>query len=207
MKIIPSITGVLCLEFESRIELTLSMCRIQEFYESPFENIKGNYFTMEEFIGAYYADGHKESYFDYWEGFNIPKTSLLQFFLEFNEHLTMREQKIHDVFMGGDFDYLIAVDVKSDPTTIDHELSHARYALDAEYYGNCKKIVSGISDDLYQRLLSDLLLGDYPDDNEILDDEIHAYLKTSTEEELINVFSNCTLDELKPYINQLRAFP
>jgi hypothetical protein len=54
---------------------------------------------------------------------------------------------------------------------------------------------------------ADLIRGGYPNDDELLCDEIHAYLATSFDDELAETFPDIPLSELRPYIDRLKAIP
>ena len=208
MNIIQSIKGVLHLEFRNRTELTLSMCRIQEFFESTHEHIRGKVFTLEAFLATYYAPGHDIDYLAYWEGFNVPAASLNDFFNRYGDNITLRESVIKHAWKSGEFKYLIAVEENGAQDVIDHELAHARYALDEGYRMVCNKIIASMHNDhhaMYCKALKNLLDAGYPDDGDIMYDELHAYLRTSTESELTETFPDIPLSELQPYIDRLRA--
>jgi hypothetical protein len=204
MKIIPSIPHVLQLEFRNRTELTLSFCRLQEFFESPHEHIRGKVFTLEAFLATYYAPGHEIDYLAHWGGFNVPKAVVDDFFALFHD-LTKREQVIEHAWKSGDHQYLIAVDVDDADNALGHELAHARYALDGQYKIAVQKVIYDIPSELLDRLCADLITGEYPDDYWILIDEVHAYLATSFDDEITETFTNSSLGELQPYIDKLKA--
>ena len=71
--------NVYSLTFDKRYELCMSLVRIQEFYESPSDDIRGKYFTLERFID-YWSKEMGEGVFDYpakWNGFNFPGAVLI----------------------------------------------------------------------------------------------------------------------------------
>ena len=193
MKINHPMPKVLHLEFDSRIEMNLSICRIQEFYESPYDNIKGKYFTLEQFIRTYSDKEGNINYFSYWEGFDIPRKSIAEFQRLFLD-ISYLESKILDLFTE-DYEYLIATDVSCDPTTLQHELAHAKYSLDEEYRNKVNQILFNLDGRTLNKMIKDLLDGEYPDDPYILLDEIHAYLLTSKDFELQSVFKSVVSED------------
>ena len=55
-------------------------CRYQEFYESPYPQIRGKFFTLEQYMKLY-IDTNKKPHFTYpsdWTGYNIPSKVLLE---------------------------------------------------------------------------------------------------------------------------------
>jgi hypothetical protein len=181
--------------------MTLTMARVEEFYESPHANIKGRYFTWEQFIDAYSDEKGTLTYFSEWEGFNVPAEYLCRFRNMFLD-LSAREAWLLSVVDGAD--YVIATDAESDPSTLPHELAHARYRLDNAYRKSVQQIIKPMPKDLSLRFQRDLLAAGYPDDVDIMLDEIHAYLKTSTEDELLEAFLNVAAPERAPYEAALR---
>ena len=128
------------------------MFRIQEFFESPHEHIKGKVFSVEDFLATYYAPGHEIDYFAYWGGFNVPKDVVDDFFNRYGDALTLREQALKHVWRSSDYQYLIAVDVDDADNALEHELAHARYAIDEQYRNECADIVCNMSSQLRAKL-------------------------------------------------------
>lgn len=203
MKIVPSIEGVLHIQFATRLELTLTMCRLQEFYESPYPSIKGKYFSMEDFIKAYSDEKGAIEYFSYWDGFNVPVKVMQEFLARFHDK-TKRERLIYAAWDLGDYKYLICTEDGSDPTTAAHEIAHARYAMEPQYQYYVDMELEKIPQGLRWRMQNDLVGGGYPQDHNILGDEIHAYLSTSTEEELLETFPSVKPEERHPIEAALR---
>ena len=184
MRVLSAPRRVLAVEFENRRELTLTMCRMEEFYESPHKLIRGNSFTWEQFLNAYMDEAGTLDYFSKWEGFNVPRRSLDLFKRLFVP--TNREAELLNRFYEGKFEYLIAVDVNSDPTVLPHELSHALFEMDNAY---AHTAVDKISDSgLFEEMSRHLLAAEYPDQTFVLLSEVNAYLATSAENELEEMF-------------------
>ncbi len=193
------IPGVLHLLFNSRMDLTLSLCRIEEFYESPYPNINRQVFTFEEFIETYGQTDGTVSYFGEWEGFNVPKDVIDLFFTLYKNQLTKREQQIYEMWTkeGSTYKYLVATEIGSDPSTIHHEVAHARWSLEPEYRARSLSVIEWIPEDILVKLKSHLIEHEYPGTNdELLNDEVHAYLRTSRSEELVEMFPSVDIDVL-----------
>lgn len=191
--------GVLHLLYPTRLDLTLALHRIAEFYESPYPNIRGKAFTETEFLRAYAKPDGTIDYFSYWDGFNVPATAVEAFFdLNKNgidckrcsreEHEVMQAWN-HRWMIGQYFDYLIATEVGSDPSTLLHELAHARWAIDPPYRAAMQQRIDDISGPIWEGLVRDLCRDSrYSDDPDLVEDEIQAYLSTGTGEELDETF-------------------
>ena len=69
--------------FPNQYELASTFIRLQEFYESPYKEIKGQYFTLEKYMDRYAKDqeDNKFTYFEDWNGFNVPGNIVLKFVL------------------------------------------------------------------------------------------------------------------------------
>jgi hypothetical protein len=189
MKVIPSIPGVLHLEFPTRKELTLSMCRIEEFYESPYDNIRGKIFTWDEFLETYTKEDGTLDYFAYWDGFNVPGNVVQWFFCAHVREFSTRENTIYRVWQHSKTEYLIATQEGCAQDIVEHELAHARYYLNQNYKARMDNAIANFgTENMYaitQGLLSDTRYADKP---ELLNDEIQAYLATSEYPELEQKF-------------------
>ena len=74
--------GLYFLKFPNQYELT--MIRLQEFYESPYKNIRGKHFTLEQYMDAYAKHKGNFTYCSDWNGFNIPSIVIQDFFIIFH---------------------------------------------------------------------------------------------------------------------------
>jgi hypothetical protein len=192
MKTSQPIDGVLLLEYPTRRDLTLAMCRIEEFYESPHDHIRNNVFTMDQFITTYADVNGKINYFNEWSGFNVPKEYVDRFFKEFT---IIRESEaiIKSHWARNEYRYLIAVQHGDDPATLAHELAHAKFNLDTDFRQNMVKFVVSIDQAILRVLKKDLIDENYADNTTLLIDEIQAYLLTSTIQELTTIFKSVDL--------------
>lgn len=195
-QLLSPVTGVTHLVFDTMRELTLSMFRIEEFYESPYSNIKGQYFSVDQFLETYSDPDGDIEYFRYWDGFNVPIESLSEFERLFTPHgLTAREQVILDLVRQHKTRYLIATCKDTDESTVDHEIAHARWTVDPAYRERCRKALACLTDKARQAVVKALLKADYPDDEAIMEDEIHAYLKTDTKKSLKKMLKSANPEE------------
>ena len=187
---------VLHLQFETRLQMTLAMCRMQEFYESPYPHIRAQYFSFEDFIAAYAKPDGTLDYFNYWDGFNIPPTSIAAFKTVFDDK-SNRELRILSAWELADKPYLIATD--SD-YALAHEIAHARWHMEPEYRANARVIIEAMTPALREELWRCLKANErYVNDPQLLDDEIQAYVGADDEEECRRVFPTVAPADLLPF--------
>jgi len=89
--------NVILLTFETQYELTMSMVRIQEFYECPSNQFQGKYFELEEYMD-YWAKNFGYGAFDYpkrWNGFNVPGAVIVEWLKALAEsHGALRQKEL-----------------------------------------------------------------------------------------------------------------
>lgn len=207
--------GIISLRFDSQYELCSTFMRLQEFYESPFEDIKGHHFTLEQYMDRYAKEMGNFTYTIDWGGFNVPGHIVRQFFDRFRpagllnkehvlENLISREMYGHHVEGRKDF-YVIGhygpaaekVDLHS---TLAHEIAHGLYYLSPDYRAAATKLIEALPEKVTNKMRERLLgLGGYCE--EVLPDEYQAYLSTSDDEYLKEKFGR----GLKKYAKDFRA--
>lgn len=127
--------GIVHLKFSSQEEITHAMLRFSEFYESPYPEIRGKRFTVEEFLARYAKEYPDANYFEDWNGYNVPVESMKRF-CDLYDIADLSKAEFEA--LAGFFDaptpgkYLIATWRDSD---FEHELAHGLYYVDA-YYRN-----------------------------------------------------------------------
>lgn len=174
---------------ESQFELTTTFVRAQEHYESPYDDIRGAKFTLDQLAARYVKDGKDFDYFSKWNGMNMPSVSYLNW-LAGASPLRPEESKLvcavqHAINQGVNprHFYLIGTWKNEDIT---HELSHALWDLDPAYRNaQCENITrmrqNNIqSYDIIERWLLDVR--GYS--KTVIPDEVAAYMATSGEEYL-----------------------
>ena len=191
--------NIVHLSFPTQKELTLTMCRPQEFYESANSDLCGKVFTFEQFIDASMDDEGSLDYFTFWSGFNIPGPILEEFFSKFD--LSRREQAIRDAtLMLKDKLYYVISTLDTDTLSLRHELAHAYYYLSPSYKQSVDVLIRHMSITTKNILITELKDMGYAD--AVMNDEINAYLATSTDEYIIEGIS-CDISEhdRKPFID------
>ncbi len=183
----PYIEGynILVVPFINQKLLTTTFFRLQEYYESPHWWIRGRKFSVEEFIYTHLSDAGNIEYFNFWSGFNVPSHIVNEFFslyapdeLTFNERLL--KCTIDTAFDGRDDKtfYLIGV-LAGDKETLNHEIIHAKYHSNSAYRNQVNEIIVGMPNAGYALLSNHLRSMGYCED--VINDEINAYLGTSKE--------------------------
>ena len=182
---------VYVVECETRFDLCSTFMRMQEFYESPFKEIRGKVFTHEECINHYAKhnpskrNAGKFTYFDDWSGFNLPGEAFVDWWSKFSPKWEKEEQvgrmieKIDLNFYTGPKFYIIGVfeKDKSKNSTIKHELAHAYWYMHPEYQKTMKKLLRKVDPKIKELMTAGLKKMGYP--RKVHSDEMQAYLTTS----------------------------
>jgi hypothetical protein len=187
VKLFPNIYGVVVDNYYDRAML---FCRYQEYYESPFKNIRGKYFTLEEYMRTYVKE-NKKNYFTYpydWSGYNIPSTVFNKacdvFYKETEYDKVMNDIRFYcenDAMESNDGTsckwYLIGYGSEND-SVLSHEIAHALYFTNKDYKIEMDEAVSKIKKKDYNFIKKQLIKIGYADDKKIIDDEIQAFVST-----------------------------
>jgi hypothetical protein len=176
-------------EFENQRDLCQSMMRLQEFYECVDPVIKGQYFTFEEFIHHFTKENGEFEYSKIWSGFNVPSDIINKWYAMFNARLQGLTAKEYQVFSklflivdGSKPWYLIATAKNNSKNIIRHEIAHGRFSVNESYKNACLELISEIDLDDKQFMVRSLHEMTY--NAEFNDDEIQAYLSTSSNKEI-----------------------
>ena len=173
------------LKFDTRQEMNLDLYRIQEYYESPYKEIKGKYFTFEQFVKKYSNETGLD-YFVKWGGCNFPADVAISFsnlFLE-EDKLSKTEQTIFDLAEQG-WKYFIAY-VEGDEGTTMHEMSHYHFFSSSKYRNKVKSAIKRHNKTVIRKMKNALKKEGYTDS--VLDDEINAYMIADQFEDLYDIF-------------------
>jgi hypothetical protein len=206
---------IYCVEIDDYYDRAMLFCRYQEFYESPFKQIRGKYFTLEQYMRLYTKE-NKKNWFTYpydWSGFNIPCNEVQK-----ANHMFCKETEydeiMNDIYFYCAIDsqnknngtrhdwYLIGASSK-DLKTMDHEIAHGLYFTNRKYKNGVAKLIKGIKKSHYNKLKKTLIKMGYADDRKIIDDEIQAFMSTG-------LYNQLDKEELKVYekdfINNFKNF-
>ncbi|NBP12859.1 hypothetical protein EBU95_00440 [bacterium] len=171
---------------KDRYDLAMTFCRVQEFYESPFKEIRGKSFDLLNLMRMY-AKRSGEGYFGYpadWAGFNIPGSIIQKCYyensltdwnmydeviLDIHESITSELDERHPNY------YLIGSEGNNE-TTKRHEIAHALFHLNKDYKNKATKIIKTITPRIYKQIEEFLLEIGYS--KKVIVDEINAYFST-----------------------------
>ena len=174
--------------FPNQYELASTFIRLQEFYESPYKQIRGKYFTLEKFMDLYAKDQKKNkfTYFEDWNGFNVPGNIVMHFQYMFLNNITEKEEKLFSkiTYLNGEF-YIIGVDNKG-KNTIEHEVAHGLYYLNKDYNKQMSKLMKEMPKPLRSMAEKYLLKIGYC--KAVLKDELQAYFATGIDKGMISIW-------------------
>ena len=177
----PGEKNIFVVTTDNQYDLAMLFFRAQEYYESPFKQIKGKEFTLMKAMELYskkLGDG-AFTYTKDWAGFNVPGKVLVtlygpgykynnQYPSEYDGHM----ESILSMIKPKEF-YLIGA-VKKDASTIEHELCHARFALDKNYKKKVRELLKQLPDKIKKKIEDYLLTIGYC--KGVLEDELQAYI-------------------------------
>jgi len=178
--------NVFAVIIKDEYELAMTFCRVQEFYESPNIEFRGQHFDIWKFIDWY--SRQRNGSFTYptdWAGFNIPfdvleecTTGLKEIQSPYDKTLITICSQLKKMKKEGPA-YVIGVPDTESPT-FTHEVSHGLYYTNEEYREAANKIIEEIktiNKNTYTTFKRNLMKMGYTED--VIDDEIHAYLTTN----------------------------
>ena len=185
--------------FKQKQRLGQTFCRAQEHYEGP--NLRGKVFTMEEFIDDYVNRKGKFNYFDYWDGFNIPSSSLKPLIEGRFNPLTKKETGLVDMFRSVPHPYYVIGTLDADKTgTLTHEIGHGLYFTIPDYKKDVADVLRHVTRRVRARIDTFLRKEGYHP--AVWEDETHAYLLSAS-----SCLTKAGIDreQLKPHSKALRA--
>lgn len=181
---------VYCATIDDDYDRAMLFCRYQEFYESPYKNIRNKYFTLVEFMRTYTKERGAEMFtYPYdWSGYNIPSNVLERANDKFYKETE------YDEIMNGIYFYC-AIDSQNknngkrcdwylisagdvDIQTMNHEIAHGLYFTNKAYKKACNVILDSMKKGVYTSIKKALIKLGYADDEKIIRDEMQAFLST-----------------------------
>lgn len=165
--------GLIHIQFDSQYDLTSTMIRFQEFYESSYKQIRGKYFTLEAYMDIYAQEHGNFTYFSDWSGFNIPDKVFLNAWRTFTGNLRDKEMVLCHAVSQFNYGYIIATVKGCKFDTVSHEIMHGFYYLDSSYRKSVNKLVKELSPEAKQRWFNFLQGKGYA--KKVWIDELHAY--------------------------------
>lgn len=178
-KPIPEIIHV---KAETQYELTSAFMRLQEYYESPYINIRGQYFTLEEYMDAYAANKGNFTYCTDWNGFNVPGEVVFDFDVAFGDDrrdLLKKEETLLQLIEDNrttPLFYVIGTHDENE-SPIEHEYAHAFWYLFPEYKEAMKKRLKNMPHHIKTQACAGLSQLGYT--TGVMEDEVQAFMATS----------------------------
>ena len=184
-------SNIASLTFNTFRDQSISLFRMSEFYESPYDQIRNQQFSIEDFLYTYMSEKGKINYFSYWDAYNIPGETVDSFIKTFEFQLTIAEKELLKIifsYINSNEPYYLISALNGKKSDFEHELCHAKYKLDPVYKKKVRSIVEKIPKRLFKQFKNNLIEFGYANDDEIIVDEINAYLSTSSKKYIKNNF-------------------
>lgn len=181
--------NVFCIIASNPRLLAETFLRLQEFYESPYPEIKGQHFTLQTFKGIYAKDKGEFTYYEDWAGFNVPGHVAVEFFKVFTD-LSRKEKKllkfIEKAVKKREKFYIIGIPMRSARTILTHELAHAFFYTRPTYKKEMMALVRRVPAKIKSQIYVKLKKMGYC--RAVLKDELQAYMATTTIDHLRHYF-------------------
>lgn len=180
--------NILLFTFKTQKELALTFFRVQEYYESPYNDLHGKEFSVFDFLNTMMDEKGEIDYFAKWCGFNIPGIVINKWINSLRDSPTPSEnifwEEIYkNVSLKKTF-YVIGA-LEKDSETIDHEIAHALYYMNKEFYENMDILNDKFRKNfpkIYNSMSRHLKKMEYRP--EVIKDEIQAYLSAESKKYL-----------------------
>ena len=180
--------NIIYIEFNDQIDMCLTLCRMQEFYEGP--KLRNKVVTLDKHIEIYArAHGGQYTYLQDWAGFNFPCTTYYKFFERYYlknsiRDISKREASLYDKVdkfvinkkISGKF-YIIAC-LEGEKETLQHEIRHGLFYLNKHYKKEIVQVLKKCKNlhKIYK------ILEEKGYHKSVFDDEVQAYLLTGPED-------------------------
>ena len=198
--------------FHTQKDAVLTFFRVQEYYESPHDELNGKYFSEYDFLDACIDKHGRIDYFETFNGFNVPGESFVSWYeavLEYGR-FSPRERKLYtEVFDNVDKSnkfYVIGA-MEKDKHTIKHEIAHALYYFNDEYKVEADLITERFRSEFkksHAKIEKELLKMYYSEF--VLMDEVQAYLSSERRSFIKEAFNltDWQITEISKYTNQYK---
>jgi hypothetical protein len=159
--------------------MAASFLRVQEHYES--RKFHGRVFTLEDYMDWYAKEYGNFTYYQDWDGFNVPSSAFEPFYRGKFDPLSKKETRLLDLLRNesGKF-YVIGIledsnDLENDG--LQHEIAHALYHVDLAYQREVRRLMKGYDLAPISRQLMKMSYH-----RSVVSDEIQAYMVGSTDQ-------------------------
>jgi len=187
------VDNCLLIKFNKQKDLTMSFFRVEEYYESANPKLHQQAFTLETFIEEQMKSDGELDYFNYWTGFNVPGYIIEEWSNKINAEYYFREKQLIDIIrdrLDVSRKYYVIGALENDTNTIDHEIAHALYYMNPEYNKEMGELISEFQSNYTEdyNIMCSVLTNTRQYGNNVLFDEIQAYMATETKKELVKEF-------------------
>lgn len=183
---------LLLFTFKTQKEITTTFFRMEEYYESPLKGLYQKKFNVFDFLIESMNEHGQIDYFSKWIGFNIPGHSILEWSklhcpdytpkeIEVMNHITNKVDVLKPF-------YIIAAK-EQNTKVMDHEIAHALYYLNENYKDRMLDMAIKFRQfdrNNYNKMIKKLKNMGY--NQSVFNDEVQAYMSTSTKKELVEKF-------------------
>ena len=184
--------GIWHVECADNTDLAMLFWRVQEFYECSNKQFLGKAFSLVDYINWYSKEASKDKCFSYardWGGFNVPSSAIKES-QEINHpdindwDLTLDKMVKKIIKLQKNEKFYLLGSLLGDINTLEHEIAHALFYLDHDYYQKSKELIGNINKKEKSEFFKVLkvLKGGY--DKKVWEDEMQAYLATDLEPEM-----------------------
>ena len=170
------------ISMDDKNELASTVMRFQEYYESPFDDIRGQIFTLgflkskgsrsNPKLNTYGGNSLLEAD---WDGYNFPGSVLEPFIKGLFDPLTPSESALVEMlrYRTDEFYVIATYGDQAELNTLEHEIRHAMYGISKEYRDEVDNAMAPFFDQLepLSRCLTD-----WGYHSDVLEDEFHAYM-------------------------------
>ena len=183
----------LLIQYNTQKDLTMSFFRVEEYYESANPKLNGKPFTLETFIEEQMKSDGELDYFNYWTGFNVPGYIIEEWSNKINSEYYIRENQLINIIrdrLDISNKYYVIGTLMNDSNTIDHEIAHALYYMNSDYKNEMSELISEFQSNYTEdyNIMCSVLTNTRQYGNNVLFDEIQAYMATEPKKELIKEF-------------------
>ncbi|MCK5617418.1 hypothetical protein KAR91_86950 [Candidatus Pacearchaeota archaeon] len=174
--------NIFSFRYDKCVWLSWAFIRVQEFYESPDLMVRGFKNNVEQLIEKELKEQGEFTYLEDWGGFNIPGHIWDHFMQKHKGELRGIEEDMAWALDAEEIErpfYIIGSSVDEPDSTYQHEARHGLWYLYDDYR---RAMLAIIKEHPTKALRKTLLKMGYCE--EVLDDEVQAYVLTGLEKEM-----------------------
>lgn len=178
MELVKITNEIIRIDFPTQELLCKTFLRFQEYYESP--KFRNTIFTLGEFRAYYAKEKGGFTYYQDWNGFNVPSYVLEPFRMGLFDPLTEEEKQFLELFpYREERFYIIGTHGgrNVEASTLKHEIAHGMFYADEQYQTSVLNILDESELDEIYKYLKELGYN-----KAVWYDEAHAYILANSTE-------------------------